>query len=163
MELNPKGMLMQRLDAGLQAKAEELMAPRDKEGHPLIGNIYALQCIAEMHIYLRTVHEFRPEEISDLLYFEDPLRVAQHCWKENTDIYAFRISDLIKKYNLREVYPAAKPPVKGIPEKPSGRSKADGTGKQSQKGHREKRYRERRNGAKEVSPTFWGNLFWIKR
>ena len=112
MELNPKGMLMQRLDAGLQAKAEELMAPRDKEGHPLIGNIYALQCIAEMHIYLRTVHEFRPEEISDLLYFEDPLRVAQHCWEENTDIYAFRISDLIKKYNLKEVYPAAKPPVK---------------------------------------------------
>ena len=88
------------------------MAPRDKEGHPLIGNIYALQCIAEMHIYLRTVHEFRPEEISDLLYFEDPLRVAQHCWEENTDIYAFRISDLIKKYNLKEVYPAAKPPVK---------------------------------------------------
>lgn len=88
MELNPKGMLMQRLDAGLQAKAEELMAPRDKDGHPLIGNIYALQCIAEMHIYLRTVHEFRPEEISDLLYFEDPLRVAQHCWEENTDIYA---------------------------------------------------------------------------
>ena len=88
------------------------MAPRDKEGHPLIGNIYALQCIAEMHIYLRTVHEFRPEEISDLLYFEDPLRVAQHCWEENTDIYAFRISDLIKKYDLKEVYPAAKPPVK---------------------------------------------------
>ena len=72
MELNPKELLMQRLDARLQAKAEELMAPRDKDGHPLIGNIYALQCIAEMHIYLRTVHEFRPEEISDLLYFEDP-------------------------------------------------------------------------------------------
>ena len=108
MELNPKGLLMQRLDTSLQAKAEELMAPRDKEGHPLIGNIYALQCIAEMHIYLRTVHEFRPEEISDLLYFEDPLRVAQHCWEENTDIYAFRISDLIKKYDLN----AAKPPAK---------------------------------------------------
>ena len=112
MELNPKALLMQRLDASLQAKAEELMAPRDKDGHPLIGNIYALQCIAEMHIYLKTVHEFRPEEISDLLYFEDPLQVAQHCWEENTDIYAFRISDLIKKYDLKEVYPAAKPPVK---------------------------------------------------
>jgi hypothetical protein len=35
MELNPKGLLMQRLDAGLQAKAEELMAPRDKEGQGL--------------------------------------------------------------------------------------------------------------------------------
>ena len=88
------------------------MAPRDKEGHPLIGNIYALQCIAEMHIYLRTVHEFCPEEISDLLYFEDSLRVAQHCWEENTDIYTFRISDLIKKYDLKEVYPTAKPPAK---------------------------------------------------
>jgi len=43
MELNPKELLMQRLDARLQAKAEELMAPRDKDGHPLIGNIYALQ------------------------------------------------------------------------------------------------------------------------
>ena len=82
------------------------------EAHPLIGNIYALQCIAEMHIYLRTVHEFSPEEKSDLLYFEDPLRVAQHCWEENADIYAFRISDLIKKYDLKEVYPAAKPPMK---------------------------------------------------
>ena len=35
MELNPKALLMQRLDAGLQAKAEELMAPRDKEGQGL--------------------------------------------------------------------------------------------------------------------------------
>lgn len=55
MELNPKGLLMQRLDTSLQAKAEELMAQRDKEGHPLIGNIYALQCIAEMHIYLMNI------------------------------------------------------------------------------------------------------------
>ena len=29
MELNPKGLLMQRLDEGLQAKTEELMALRD--------------------------------------------------------------------------------------------------------------------------------------
>ena len=43
MELNPKRLLMQRLDASLQAKAEELMEPRDNAGHPLIGNIYALQ------------------------------------------------------------------------------------------------------------------------
>jgi len=55
MELNPKGLLMQSLDASLQAKAEELMEPRDNAGHPLIGNIYALQCIAEMHIYLMNI------------------------------------------------------------------------------------------------------------
>ena len=46
---------MQSLDASLQAKAEELMEPRDNAGHPLIGNIYALQCIAEMHIYLMNI------------------------------------------------------------------------------------------------------------
>ena len=116
------------------------MAPRDKEGHPLIGNIYALQCIAEMHIYLRTVHEFRPEEISDLLYFEDPLRVAQHCWEENTDIYAFRISDLIKKYDLKEVYPAAKPPVKESLKRKQSRwyGQAAPAGQQQQKEPRDK-------------------------
>ena len=36
------------------------------------------------------------EEISDLLYLRLHSGGVQHCWEENTDIYVFRISDLIK-------------------------------------------------------------------
>ena len=77
-----------------------------------LENIYYLQGAAEIHIYLKTVHEFRPEEISDLLYFADPLRVTEYCWEENTDKYAFRISELIQKHRLKEHFPAAKPQEK---------------------------------------------------
>ena len=52
------------------------------------------------------------EEISDLLYFADPLRVSEYCWEENTDKYAFRISELIQKHRLKEQFPAAKPQTK---------------------------------------------------
>ena len=75
-------------------------------------NIYYLQGATEVHIYLKTVHEFRPEEISDLLYFAAPLRVAEYCWEENTDKYAFRISELIQKHNLKEQLSAAKTQAK---------------------------------------------------
>ena len=43
------------------------------------------------------------EEISDLLYLRLHSGGVQHCWEENTDIYVFRISDLIKKYALKTV------------------------------------------------------------
>ena len=112
METNPKGLLMQRLDACLQEKAKEYMEPRDQNGRPFIENIYYLQAAAEIHIYLKTVHEFRPEEVSDLLHFADPLKVAEYCWEENTDQYAFRISELIEKHNLKEVFPAEKTQAK---------------------------------------------------
>ena len=36
------------------------------------------------------------EEISDLLYLRLHSGGVQHCREENTDIYVFRISDLIK-------------------------------------------------------------------
>ena len=112
MENDARGLLMERLDACLQERAKEYMEPRDKNGLPLIENIYYLQGAAEIHIYLKTVHEFRPEEISDLLYFADPLRVAEYCWEENTDKYAFRISELIQKLRLKEQFAAEKPQTK---------------------------------------------------
>ena len=43
------------------------------------------------------------EEISDLLYLRLHSGGVQHCWEENTDIYVFHISDLIKKYALKTV------------------------------------------------------------
>ena len=43
------------------------------------------------------------EEISDLLYLRLHSGGVQHCWEENTDIYVFRIRDLIKKYALKTV------------------------------------------------------------
>ena len=112
MENDARRLLMERLDVCLQEKAKEFMEPRDKNGLPFIENIYHLQSAAEIHIYLKTVHEFRPEEISDLLFFADPLRVAECCWEENTDQYAFRISELIQKLRLKEQVPAAKPQTK---------------------------------------------------
>ena len=36
------------------------------------------------------------EEISDFLYLRLHSGGVQHCLEENTDIYVFRISDLIK-------------------------------------------------------------------
>lgn len=96
----------------LAGTGKEFMEPRDKNGLPFIENIYYLQGTAEIHIYLKTVHEFRPEEISDLLYFADPLRVAEYYWEENTNKYAFRISELIQNHKLKEQFPAAKPQTK---------------------------------------------------
>lgn len=112
MENDARRLLMERLDTCLQERAKEYMEPLNKDGLPLIENIYYLQGAAEVHIYLKTVHEFRPEEISDLLYFADPLRVAEYCWEGNTDKYAFRISELIQKCRLKEQFPAAKPQAK---------------------------------------------------
>ncbi len=120
MENDARALLMVRLDTCLQERAKEYMEPRDSNGLPFVENIYYLQSAAEMHIYLKTVHEFRPEEISDLLHFADPLRVAEYCWEENTDKYAFRISELIRNHKLKEEFPAAK-----TQEKPSLRSRLE--------------------------------------
>jgi len=46
------------------------------------------------------------------LHFADPFRVVEYCWEENTDKYAFRISELIQKHKLKEQLPAAKSQTK---------------------------------------------------
>ena len=55
------------------------MNPRDRDGLPFTKNIYYLQALTEMHIYLKTEHEFTPGEVNDLLMFADPLSVVRHC------------------------------------------------------------------------------------
>ena len=46
-------------------------------------------------------------EINDLLHFVDSLRIVVYRWEENTDQYAFRISELIQKHKLTEQFPVA--------------------------------------------------------
>ncbi len=50
MENDARGLLMERLDACLQERAKEYMAPRDKNGLPFIENIYYLQGAADIYI-----------------------------------------------------------------------------------------------------------------
>ncbi len=98
------------------------MNPRDRDGLPFIKNIYYLQALTEMHIYLKTEHEFTPGEVNDLLMFADPLSVVRHCWEENEDKYCLRISSLIDQLHLQDLYP---PVDFDVPEKPSLRERLD--------------------------------------
>lgn len=119
LEQGAKDALMKRLDENLMNAAAEYMEPRDSQGRPLIQNIYYLQGLADIHIYLKTVHEFTPREVNDLLQFEEPLRVASYCWEENPDQYCLRISDLIESLKLREQFALRKEAKTAQEEKPS--------------------------------------------
>ena len=66
-----------------------------------------------MHCYLKMAHEFTAKEVSDLLYFADPLQVAVTCWEINEDKYSLPISELIERNHLREHFPPAVEMVAG--------------------------------------------------
>ena len=127
------------MDESLRRHAQEYMNPRDKDGMPFIKNIYYLQALADMHIYLKTEHEFTPGEVNDLLMFADPLSVVRYCWEENEDRYCLRISDLIDKHHLRDLFP---PVDFDLPEKPSLRERLD-KAKQQVQSERPLKTRER--------------------
>ena len=119
LELGAQQELFNRLDECLRKRAAEYMEPKDENGLPFVKNIYYLQGLTEVHTYLKTVHEFSPGEVNDLLMFADPLQVAYHCWEENPDKYCLRISDLIDKHNLRDLYPPVDFDFQDNAEKPS--------------------------------------------
>lgn len=90
MEQEAKELLRKRLDECLRAHADAIN-PGD------IGSIYDLQQLSEIHIYLKTEHEFTAAEVEALLAFRDPLDVARWCWEENTHEHSFPICELLKE------------------------------------------------------------------
>lgn len=122
-----------RLDESLRRHAQDYMNPRDADGLPFVKNIYYLQGLAEIHAYLKIEHEFTPGEVNDLLMFADPLAVAQRCWEENEDKYCLRISDLIDKHHLRDLYPPVDFDAPAEDKKPSLREQLDAATRQARR------------------------------
>ena len=137
LEFGAKQELFNRLDECLRERAAEYMEPKDKSGLPFIQNIYYLQGYTEIHTYLKTVHEFTPGEVNDLLMFADPLQVAHHCWEENPDKYCLRISGLIDSLNLRDIYPPVDFDIQDNAKKPSLREQLQKAKKEIARGLRD--------------------------
>lgn len=76
---------------------------------PQIVQVYGLQVLAEVHCYLKTVHQFDPAEVEALLKFNDPLAAASVCWEENTHEYSFPICDLLRETGAKDRLPLAEP------------------------------------------------------
>ena len=76
---------------------------------PQIVEVYGLQGLAEVHCYLKTVHQFEPAEVEALLQFADPLAAANLCWEENSHEYSFPICDLLQETGAKESLPLAEP------------------------------------------------------
>lgn len=100
-----KEKLMNKLDQSLLKYAKALSSEND----PQIVEVYGLQVLAELHCYLKTVHQFEPAEVEALLQFDDPLRAASVCWEENSHEYSFPICDLLRETRAKERLPLAKP------------------------------------------------------
>ena len=91
-EYHAKDRLLEMLDASLLRHAKDLA---DGPG-PDIVDVYRLQGLAELHCYLKTVHQFDSSEVEALLQFADPLKAASLCWEENSHEYSFPICDLLR-------------------------------------------------------------------
>lgn len=95
-------LLEDRLDESLLNHAAAMS--RDS---PTIVEIYQLQGLAEIHCYLKAVHEITPDEAEALLRFVDPLEVAYACWEENPHIYSFPICELLQEIRAVGRFPLA--------------------------------------------------------
>ena len=98
-------MLWAKLDESLLSHAKDLSAG---DG-PKIVDVYNLQSLAEVHCYLKTVHQFDSAEVEALLQFADPLAAAHLCWEENPHEYSFPICDLLRETGAKERLPLAEP------------------------------------------------------
>ena len=97
--------LLDALDQSLLAQAKELC----NESCLNITGVYRLQSMAEVHCYLKTVHQFDSAEVEALLQFADPLQAAYFCWEENSNKYSFPICDLLKETKAKDCLPLAEP------------------------------------------------------
>jgi len=104
-ELQAKEKLLAKLDESLLRHAKDLTAG---DG-PQIIDVYSLQGMAELHCYLKTVHQFDAAEVEALLQFADPLAAANLCWEENSHEYSFPICDLLEETKAKERLPPAEP------------------------------------------------------
>lgn len=98
-----KEKLWNKLDESLLNHAKSLAAG---DG-PQIVDVYRLQGLAEVHCYLKTVHQFDPTEAEALLQFADPLEAAMLCWEESIHQYSFPICDVLKETAAKERLPLA--------------------------------------------------------
>lgn len=94
--------LSERLDECLLEQAELL---RGQENRPDISALYEIGRLAEIHMYLKMVHDFSPGEAEALLRFQDPLMAARWCWEANHDEFSFPICELLKEINAWERFP----------------------------------------------------------
>ena len=97
--------LLKKLDESLLAHAKDLTAREDLQ----IIDVYGLQGLAELHCYLKTVHQFDAAEVEALLQFADPLEAANLCWEENPHAYRFPICELLRETGAKERLPPAGP------------------------------------------------------
>lgn len=104
-EHDAKIKLMAKLDESLLSHAKALSSTED----PQIVEVYGLQGLAELHCYLKTVHQFDSAEVEALLQFDDPLLAASICWEENSHEYSFPICDLLRETRAKERLPLAEP------------------------------------------------------
>ena len=102
MEIDGIRKLKRNLDRCLLARASELCGSA-----PTIGSVYELQGLAEVHCYLKTVHNITPSEADALLRFADPLAVAYACWEDNPHTYSFPICELLEQIKANEIFPLA--------------------------------------------------------
>ena len=109
-EYEGKQKLLAKLDESLLAHAIALSST----DNPQIVEVYGLQALAELHCYLKTVHQFDSAEVEALLQFDDPLWAASVCWEENSHEYSFPICDLLLETKAKECLPLAEtePPKK---------------------------------------------------
>ena len=97
--------LWAKLDESLLNHAKALSAADS----PQIVEVYGLQALAEVHCYLKTVHQFDTAEVEALLQFADPLYAASICWEENSHEYSFPICDLLRETGAKDRLPPAEP------------------------------------------------------
>ena len=100
MEQEARELLRKRLDECLRAHADALNSND-------IGSIYNIQQLVEVHLYLKTEHEFTAAEVEALLAFKDPLDVARWCWEENTHKHSFPICELLKEIHADDRFEPA--------------------------------------------------------
>ena len=76
--------------------------------------VYELQGLAEVHCYLKTMHDITPDEADALLRFADPLAVVYACGEDNPHTYSFPILELLEQLKAEENFPLAE---EQLPEK----------------------------------------------
>ncbi len=106
METEGKELLWRRLDESLRRHAKALGGG---DGLPDIADIYRVQEMAEVHCYLKTEHQFAPQEVNALLQFADPLEVAVACWEQNPDKYALDICKILDANDMFQNFAPAEP------------------------------------------------------
>ena len=135
MESEAHDLLMARLDDNLKDYAERRMGERGEDGRPMIGNLYQLQSMTEVHYLLKAEHPFTPQEVNELLKFQQPLEVAHACWEENPDRYAFDICRIIERNHFERTFAQADPAALTA-EKPSLREQLQTAMREARKQNR---------------------------